>query len=53
MKTQAERATRAEIDHHIERQKTLGELMIDDHDTPRSVEILAVIVVVAIFLSLL
>ena len=39
MRTQATKATRAQVEHHIERQRALGELMIGEHDRPRWVEL--------------
>ncbi len=38
---QAERASKAQVDLHIQRQRALGELMIGDRDKPHPVELLA------------
>lgn len=46
MKTQATKATRAQVEHHIERQRALGEWMIGDHDRPRLKELVTVAVLV-------
>ncbi|QRE00625.1 hypothetical protein [Pseudomonas phage Itty13] len=40
MKRQAERATPAQVQQHIERQHALGERMIGDRDMPRPVELI-------------
>ena len=38
---QATKATRAQVEHHIERQRALGESLIDDDDEPTWFELLA------------
>lgn len=40
MKRQATRANRAQVELHIERQRALGESMIDDDDKPEPIEFL-------------
>lgn len=40
MKTQATKATRAQVEHHIERQRALGEGLIDDTDEPTALDLI-------------
>jgi len=46
MKPQATKATRAQVEHHIERQRALGESLIDDDDKPTWVELAATAIIV-------
>lgn len=45
---QAEKANRAQVELHIQRQKELRELMIDDDDEPTWVELLATAIIVIV-----
>lgn len=45
---QAEKANRAQVDLHIQRQKELGELMIHDDDEPTWVELAATAIIVIV-----
>lgn len=47
-RSQAEKANRAQVDLHIQRQKELGELMIHDDDEPTWVELVAVAIIVTV-----
>jgi hypothetical protein len=47
MKTQATKATPAQVRLHISRQKALGERMIGENDRPRLVELAVTILLVA------
>jgi hypothetical protein len=40
MRNQATKATRAQVEHHIERQRALGESLIDDDDEPTWFELI-------------
>lgn len=46
MKTQATKATPAQVRLHISRQKALGELMIGEHDRPRVYELAVTLLLV-------
>ena len=43
---QATKATRSQVEHHIERQRALGESLIDDDDEPTWVELAATAIIV-------
>lgn len=48
MKKQATKANPAQVELHIERQKHLGELAIDDRDEPTTLELVVTVIIVAI-----
>ena len=50
MKHQATKATKAQVELHIERQRALGESMIDDDDQPGAWEIISVVLLVIVVL---
>lgn len=47
---QATKANRAQVELHIERQRTLGERMIGDHDNARAWELIATLAVIGLIL---
>lgn len=48
MRAQATKASRPQVELHIERQRRLGERMIGDHDRPRIRELLFTAAVIAL-----
>lgn len=48
MKKQATKANTAQVELHIERQKSLGERAIDDIDEPRAIELIVTAICIAI-----
>lgn len=48
MKRQATKANRAQVQLHIERQRELGELMIDDVDRIRPIELAVTFIALAL-----
>lgn len=48
MRAQATKASRPQVELHIERQRHLGERMIGDHDRPRIRELLVTAAVIAL-----
>lgn len=49
-KQQATKDSRAQVELHIERQRTLGERMIGDHDNARAWELIATLAVIGLIL---
>ena len=49
-KQQATKANRAQVELHVERQRTLGERMIGDHDNARAWELIATLAVIGLIL---
>jgi hypothetical protein len=49
-KPQATKGSRAQVELHIERQRSLGDRMIDDDDMPTAIDLIAtVLMVLAVF----
>lgn len=53
MKKQATKANPAQVELHIERQKHLGELAIDDRDEPTTLELIVTLIIVAICIAVM
>jgi hypothetical protein len=49
-KQQATKANRAQVELHVERQRTLGERMIGDHDLPSRWDLLATLAIIGFIL---
>jgi hypothetical protein len=45
-KPQADKANRAQVDLHIERQRRLGDRMIDDDDMPTAIDVIVTVLLV-------
>ena len=50
-KTMATKASRAQVEHHIERQRALGESLIDDTDDPTILDLVVTAGVVLVVLT--
>lgn len=53
MKKQATKANAAQVELHIERQKHLGELAIDDRDEPTTLELIVTLIIFAICIAVM
>ena len=50
-KPQADKANRAQVDLHIQRQKDLGDRMIGDDDMPTAIDLIATVLMVLAVLA--